>query len=138
MNESMQRDFLGALNKYADLKAAQRQREEDLKIEEPIVITTATAYSEKKGGFRGASDMQSTLVGSGSEGSQSDRGSNVSGRSRPSRKHTLANAAAAAKKVDDNANSMGKTGASFDDCPIEIDESTGIQMMKKDLQLTFQ
>jgi len=33
---------------------------------------------------------------------------------------------------------MQKTGASLDDCPVEIDEATGMQIMKKDLQLTFQ
>ena len=45
--------------------------QEDLKIEEPVIITVANALDKKQ--YRGASDMQSTMMGS----HQSDMGSDV-------------------------------------------------------------
>lgn len=57
MNEQMQNDFYTALNKYNDLIAAQKARSDKLSFTVPEVITTATAFTEKKERFRGASDM---------------------------------------------------------------------------------
>ena len=35
MNEAIKNEFHQAINKYNDLRAKERQREEDLKVEEP-------------------------------------------------------------------------------------------------------
>lgn len=82
--------------------------------------------------------MQSTMLASNSDlGSGSEMGSNASGRSRPSRKQTQANLLAATQKAKDDEK-MQKSGTSLHDYPLEIDETTGMQMMRKDLVLTFQ
>jgi len=63
MEADMKNEFHNALNQYHDLRARERQIEEDLKITKPSVATTATAFVEKRDKYRGGSDMQSTMMG---------------------------------------------------------------------------
>jgi hypothetical protein len=63
MSRSMKDEFHNALNSYHDLRANERQHQEDLKTTKPNVATTAVAFVEKRDKFRGGSDMQSTLMG---------------------------------------------------------------------------
>ena len=63
MNKNMIDEFHNALNQYHDLRARQRQHQEDLKMTKPNVSTTAVAFVEKRDKYRGGSDMQSTMMG---------------------------------------------------------------------------
>lgn len=64
--QSQKDDFHHALNRYHDLRAKERQTQEDLKIEVPVPIIKALPYDDRKERARGGSnhDGQSTMMGS--------------------------------------------------------------------------
>jgi hypothetical protein len=78
----MRKDFHEALNKYHDLRAEERQTQEELKIVVPVPITKALPYDERKERYRAGTsiaDGQSTMLGSQVSDQDSGAGSVGSG-----------------------------------------------------------
>lgn len=140
----MRDDFQAALDKNRELRANQAQTEQDLAVEEPSCSTTASLpMSENK--MRSTGGMQSTMMMSNismnkSEMNSSRKGGQPSPRGSPrmskkQKEEEMKRAEEEALKVAEEA--QKQLEQEQDD--IEIDETTGLQLYKNELenQLTF-
>lgn len=136
--QSQKDDFHYALNKYHDLRAKERQTQEDLKIEVPVPVIKAVPYDERKDRTRGGSnyDGQSTMMGSQFSDQDSGLGSVGSGRRRLSKLRTKDMIALRQKQAQDDQGQRSEKQE--DPGEVAVDEATGQLLMQSNLQLNFQ